>query len=109
MVEARPEKQLAQEILKLRAELAEERSLRKALEESINGAGPSWLQSKNAAQRNALRLLNRSVRAQRIVLRMINKNNLGPTLDEIRNAFNAVAEKEKLDEETLENALNYLS
>lgn len=100
---------LVDEVKRLRAEVVEERSLRVALEESISDAGPSWLQSKNMAQRKALRLLNQSVRAQRIVLRLINKNNLGPTLDEIHAAFNEVAEKEKLDQESLELALNHMS
>lgn len=102
------EKALAAEVRKLRVQLAEEMSVRKALEESINDVGPSWLQSKNAAQRHALRLLNQSVRAQRLVLSMINKTDAGPHIDAIRERFAQVAEKERLDAEAIDHALGHL-
>lgn len=84
-----------------RTQIVELSSTNNALEESIQGQ-PSWLQMKSASQRRALRGLNRTLVAQRVVLKFACENGRLPTADEVRDVFAADHRTAELDQEYLD-------
>jgi hypothetical protein len=82
-----PEIDLEEENLYLKSALLQANATIQALEESINGAGASWLQYKNSVQRKTLRILSNRIRCQRLVLGLINGLGRLPSEQELREVY----------------------